>query len=181
MKTNTLYIFIVSLITLILLGFLGWYASEEIKQKIDVVRAYNLKEIQGKNLEVGNKLKKDIETLSDQEKILTGALIDSKNIIDFISQIEIIGKNIGIEVLIEKVTRGAKEKIGTSYGVESIELNIQTEGTLSQVQFLIEKIMNLNKSLTIKELKIYKTSREGQIKYTAKFILEGLTISYEKI
>lgn len=180
MKNNTLYIFIFSIILFVVVGLFALFVQKSISNKIEIVNAYYVKENQNKNIEFGNKLKKESENLNRQESILKGALIDSQDVVNFIAGLETEGGNSGMNIVVEKVVRGGFQKLTGPYSIESVSFNVQTEGTFSQITTFIDKINKSNKLLTIKELKVYKIDMGGESeRYTVRMVLDGIIIKYE--
>lgn len=176
MKTNTIFIFIFSLLILAVSVAFAWYVQDSLLKKIEVVRDHHIKEEQNKNLEFGNQLKMNMETLIEQEQTIKEAFLNSNEVVGFITDLESHAQVLGLVVSIEKVEYGTEEMIEGVYAIKPITFAIQLTGTYPQMEAFVSNLTQLEKILLIKELKLYKGG-EIESTYTTRIIIQGTTIS----
>lgn len=178
LKINTKYIFITSIVIFCLAIISVFFAYKEIRSKIDIVKQYRAQETKNKNEDFGFKLKKQLDVLSNQEKVLYKAFIDSNAIVDFITKIETLGMNSGVVVTVEKMERGTLKTISSNISVQPINFNLKIEGSLDDIVNFVDTINSFEQKMTLKEFKLY-TMDEKTLLYSARIIYQGLAITYE--
>jgi len=178
MKTNTPYIFILSLLLLVGAGALILHVREGIASKIEVVRVYYAKEAENKNLGLGTTLKNEMNTLAQQEGIIKKTFLEKDIIVDFITYLETSAEFHDLVLAVEKVGYGTPEVLEEKYTITPITFNLELKGSFAQIESFVSNLMQLEKKLVIREMKLYK-SEEGKSGYTARVTVEGVTISYE--
>ncbi len=175
MKTNTLYIFILSLV--LVLGAIGVsvFVAKQIQDKAEAVKVHYAEDFKNKNTDFGVGLKKEWAKLIDQEKIITSAFLNENEIVPFITQLESSADMLGLKITVDKVDRGAEEAIGESYKTKSIAFNVSIDGSFEQIKYFIDQIILSKKVVTISEFKIYKIGNSDL--YNARIIITGTTLA----
>jgi Tfp pilus assembly protein PilO len=179
MKTNTYIIFIASILLLGASVASAWYVEKDILSKIETIKDYYLKEKQNKNIEFGNQLRINGEVLDQQEEAIKKVFFSSNEIVGFITELESVGKNLGLESIIEKVDYGTLEPLENKYSVQPVSFSVQLTGSYSQIKSFIGFVTRLEKTLVIKEFNIYQNGEMNTQTYAAKIIINGTILSYE--
>lgn len=179
MKTNTIYIFILSLLLLMSSLFLMWYVRGQIAHKIEAIQAYRVKESENNTFEVSKKLKEEMNILEQQEEIIKETFLETNEIVSFITQFESNAESRGLTIVVQKVEYGAPEVLEQKYSIKPILFSVELTGSFGEIESFVSYIKASEKKLGIKELKIYKLSRGDVSEYTAHIIIEGITLSYE--
>jgi Tfp pilus assembly protein PilO len=175
MKTNTVYIFIASLV--LLLGSIGIsiFVAKQIREKAEAVKVQYAEDFKNKNIDLGIGLKREWSTLIEQEKIITSAFLNENEIVPFITQLESSANTLGLKITVDKVDRGAEESIGQTYKTKSITFNVSIDGSFEQIKYFIDQIMISKKVVTVPEFKIYKTGNSDM--YNARIIITSNTLA----
>lgn len=177
MKTNTLYIFIISVTLFVMNIYLFLYTREGIFQKTSVVTEYYQMEKQNNNFDFSRAIKKDAEQIFAQEPIIKKVFLEKDKIVDFITKIETQGRD--LNVLVQDIKYGDAENIEEAYSLSPILFNIQVEGSLSQIKEFVKEITKSESVVTISEFKLHKIENQSPSKYSARITIRGTTISYE--
>lgn len=177
MKTNTPYIFIISVTLFAMSIYLFLYTREGIFKKTTVVTEHYQIEKQNNNFDFNRVIKKDTEQIVAQEPIVKKMFLEKDKIVDFITKIETLGKD--LNVLVQDIKYGTAENIEKAYSLSPILFNIQIEGSLSQINEFIKEITQSEAIITVSEFKLYKIEGQSPSKYSARIIIKGTTISYE--
>lgn len=176
MKIKTIIIFIFSFILLVVAGGSVWYMRAEILNKTELIKSHKLEEKQNRNFEFGNQLKKNGEILNTQEQLIKKVFLKSSEIVNFITYLESVGKDLGVEVTVEKIDYGTTESVENSYTIQPANFNVTLIGSYSQIKTFLGTVTNSDKILVTKEIKLYK-SGEALSEYTARVIIEGIILT----
>lgn len=179
MKTNTYIIFIISILLLGVSVASAWYLEKGILFKIETIKAHHLKEKENKNLEFGNQIRINAEMLDQQEQAIKKVFFASNEIVGFITELESVGKNLGLGSTIEKVEYGTSESLENKYSIKSVSFDVQLVGSYVQIKSFMNFVTQSEKILNIKEFNIYKNEEKDIQTYTAKIIMNGIILSYE--
>lgn len=176
MKTNTPYLFLVSLVTLLAVGGLVVYTSEQISIKTEAVKIYYAQDLKNKNIELGTKLKKDVSDIAVQEEIIKSAFLDQNEIVTFITETESLAEKLSLKFSVEKVDKGAEESVGQTYKVQPVAFSVSIDGSFEQIKYFMEQLMESEKIIQVKEFKIYKMG-DSDTQYNARIIITSTILS----
>lgn len=179
LKTKTIYIFLFSLLCLVVAIYSFMYVRNQINTKIEIVKEYRAQEEKNKNIDFLTKLKKELEEVTSHENILRNVYLEPNKLVDFISFLELEGQNMNLKVSVDKVERGEKEIVGEGMEVEKVKLSIAAEGSYSAIQSFLNSLNSLDKQISFSEFKLYKISSETGSVYSLKVIINALTVAYE--
>ena len=175
MKTNTTYIFIISLVLVLCAIGVSVFVAKQIQEKAEAVKVHYAEDFKNKNTDFGVGLKKEWAKLIDQEKIITNAFLTQNEIVPFITNLESSADALGLKITVDKVDRGAEEALGQTYKTQSIAFNVSIDGSFSQIKYFIDQIILSKKSVTISEFKIYKMGNSDM--YNARIIITSNTLA----
>lgn len=170
MKTKTSYLFFISLFSLICAIGLVFYVATGIKNKTETIKTHYQQDFKNKNIELGGKIKKDAETLTEQQRVLEKVFLKQEEIVPFITRIESLAIEQNLKVEVDKVDRGAEEVVGQTYKTQAIAFNVSLDGSFEQIKYFVDTLSASEKLVEIKDFKIYKMSEDSNM-YNARIII----------
>jgi Tfp pilus assembly protein PilO len=176
MKTNTPYLFLISLLTLLIVGGLVVYVAKQIEAKTEAVKIHYAKDIENKNIELGTTLKKEAAIIVEQEEVIKSAFLNQDEVISFITDAESLAGNLNLRFSVEKVEKGDEEAVGQTYKTQPVSFNVSVDGSFEQIKYFIEQLTRSKKVVQIKEFKIYKIGEIGN-QYNARIIITSTILS----
>lgn len=179
MKASTIFTFILSLILFGGVSYVVVFVKDNISEKMSLVQNAILKQKQSENVEFGNKIKKNLEGLSSKEQVIKSAFLQSNNMVDFITKLESTGQNLGVEVVVQKVTYGDMKVLEEKYTIRPAVFEIEVRGRFDQIESFVRNVSSFEQTLYIKELRLSSSTTSNTQPYIARIIIEGNTIAYE--
>lgn len=174
MRTNTKYICILSLLFFLSACVCMFFTREQITQKIQVIKEYYVKESENKNVEFGNRLKKEQDELTSQEGVLKSAFLKSSELVPFITKLETTATALGSTIVVEKVERGAEESVG-SYMMEPVTFTIRLTGSFDQISQFVTFLNQTSEILHVEEFKIYRLGT-GSSMFDVRMLVTGKSL-----
>lgn len=180
MKNSTIFKFILTLLLLLSVAGLIFFASKMMSEKVNLIKTQSLKDGQYKNFEFGNELKNRMSFLVSEETIIKNSFILSANVLDFIRTLEDNASSKDLKIVIDKVEKG-KELVLTSSKITLADskFTIQVIGSYDQILMFAEDLLRNEKNISIDQFNIYRNETAEGIEYKAQIKLTGVILSYE--
>lgn len=180
MKTNSIYIFLISIKLLIVVCAGFWYMQFEMKKKIALVQQYHVQQQQNSNLELGRSLQLKSITLQGQENKIKKIFLTQNTLVSFVQKIERIAQDNALEITTEKIERDAMIPAGAGQSIERIGFSININGEYKEIKDFVEQVQDLETLTTVQDIRLYKSASENSDTiYNARIILSGTILSYE--
>ncbi len=180
MKNNTIYKFILTILLLASVVGLMFYISDSMLKKIELIKVQSFKDLTAGSFEFGSDIRLAMEKIQSSKVVIENSFISSNQVLDFIRSLEESGQGNGLEITIEKVERGANEKL--TVGNQSTSLatfTIQVKGPYDSVMTYTDALLKNQKKLSMTHISFYRNETEAGIEYTARMRLNGIILSYE--
>jgi Tfp pilus assembly protein PilO len=179
MKTNTLKIFILALLTFLVMASGAMYVHIKIQNKINIVSKLYLQEKQNLDFELEKKLGYKLSLIEDQENKIKNSFLIRGNLISFVDELQRYANNNNVEFVMEKATEAKKIKVNEKYSIAPISFTISLKGVKQDIVAFTEEVKSFNSIILIEEFKMYGLQGEESLLSNARIILSSNILEYE--